>query len=93
MELLIIVHKVQRAVFQLYSGRETKTTIYKNYFDWSTESMTFDCHCKSMKSWVGVSTLVFYSDYNAPTVFRNRKISCWEYHTYPLFSMVSLSII
>ena len=42
MELLIIVYKVQRAVFQIYSGRETKTTIYKNYIDWSTESMTVD---------------------------------------------------
>jgi hypothetical protein len=38
-----------------------------------------NCHWKRMSSLVGTTTLVFYSGYNAPTLFRNlqeRSLAC-----------------
>ena len=38
---------------------------------WVIWSTTFDCHRKSMESWLGTKYLVYYSCYSPPTVFRN----------------------
>jgi hypothetical protein len=66
----------------------------------STRSTTFDCHWKSMESWIGTKHFVFYSGYNVPTIFQNlqkRSLVCMEHNNllacYPLWSTVRLSVL
>ena len=42
------------------------------------KATTFDCHRKSMESWVGTENLVFYKGHNAPTLFRNLQRGLWH---------------
>jgi len=53
-----------------------------------------------MENWLATKYLVFYSDYNVPTLFRNlqkRSLVCREHGThqtcYLLWSMVRLSLL
>jgi hypothetical protein len=64
---------VRWAIFQLDENMFNNVKkLYRNEgSDGSTRSTTFDCHWKSMESWVGTNNLVLCSDYNMPTLFRN----------------------
>ena len=46
-------------------------TIQKNKRRGSTASTNFDCHWKSLESWVGSKNLIFCSGYSTLTLFRN----------------------
>ena len=75
-----------------YIQDENKTIIYQNNVERREESRTFDCHWKSMESWLRKKTLVFCRGYTASTVFRNlqkRSLAFRErgtlYTRYPLW--------